>query len=1343
MQTSTENTPPPGQLLQEKWADFQDPLQAMFEEGKKQFLEGHFKAAFSWFDKVLTAKYSALRMHNRLAIFPAPALEDDALEHNIFHTAMNEVILCPLPTSGIEDWRLEAQKMYKTALDYCAENNSEQALLWYEEAARRGHSSAQYEAGKCYLLGTGVEQDVWKGIAYLLSAAIAQNTKAYNFLSVCYQDGLLIKKNEQDNILLEKNEEKACQYLHATFFYGYLPENQYSAPNHVRCALLGHTALTKKHLPEIAKIYSMQALLLAPLSMMAIKNIKMVFEAANQQAQYYLFISEHFKKHHVFNREPNAILFPDAEFLEHLYDIALDEYQQGNIELTMNLLDLVFKQNRLVAWDKCNARNDCLTNLSDPQYLAERITMAGQKNLYLLAVCYYEAFVLLNTNESFLWPIYKDLTCLLQRTTSKSDEIIKRLAERALSRNGQFNLAKIYYTHLQIRDLEAKYAVIACDIKLGNQAQVKEGLVLLMKAKSPNQEDIGKRIDNFLRMADKSEKDTPDEHEFSKLIGNWAFNQTWYTLAIHFYGYATHIKYDFPSAYFNMAQCYRALNDWLPAKAFYAMTMALDPLYLKAYLGLMECLFRQEGSLLVAYWKKPELQSNPLKEDLQKAIIQASYNREAWAVYLVKKLDLHSNSLPISLKPLVEPVIQAAQPVVELVKQIPPMAQPVIEQPLISVPKIAKSRKKKKTTKKNDWQELFHHCRDVPTFAALIKKLEKSPFIPQDVPAFVAACIISHQETDQVFMVEIVENSGLREVMEAVQNQIALLTVVQEEVAVIPTQEIPVQIPVEIPSEIKEPSVKNHYKPGSKDDNFLSSISHSVYRQRSISITCQAEVVYPVSQFAAKYREGNKAFEAKDFQKSLSCYLEAEKLMGLPIILHQKIISCALKLAGDTEPEMKKYLSLALHYLQKIKGKRASHDQTILSFLEYFTLRKHFESAYIFMEQGGERLQKLVETMANQHNWANILQVGFRQYVKKQGQMAQMVVNLDIKPPLPLADEYLVGEHYDYGFGVAADFEKAFTYYEIAARKNDVTALMRLAFCYQHGGLGLQPNLHKALHYYRRAASLNCGEAWLALGHFYAEGNCVEQDLDIAAQCFQSAAHLQNFPGQYEWGMYLSYAPLASHNSFLGQFCIEAAACQGFEPAIRWLACDAEYFKYRIEVLIESGKYQSAFMHCHVVLQWEKEWKEGKAILAHCQDMLDLRKDDVGAQVTIPEVLFAPSQEIAGKNLVQLSLFRRKETAQVIPCVMVHNATLSANIEQGLPSTSALKKIYRELMNTVLEQLDDQSFAYTYDIANSPEKMVHTLLIYDAVALRSMIDFLGQKGVNLQYIVDSSLTLSK
>lgn len=1346
--------------LQEKWAEFQAPLQAMFEEGKKQFLEGHFKAAFSWFDKVLTAKYTALRMHNRLAIFPDPALEDDSLKH-FFHTTMHEVILCPLPTAGIEDLSLTTQEMYKAAENYRAENNPAQALRWYEEAARRGHSSAQYEAGKCYLLGTGIEQDVWKGIAYLLCAAIAQNTKAYNFLSVCYQDGLSIGKNELGNILLKKNEEKACQYLHATFYYGDLPENQNSAPNQVSCTLLGYTAVTKKRLPEIAKIYSMQALLLAPLSIQAIQNIKMVFEAANKQSEYYLFIFEHFKKHHVFNRQPDAILFPDAEFLEHLYDIALDEYQQGNIEMSMNLLDLVFKQNSLVLWNKYNVRNKCLTNLSNPAYLMQQITMALQKNLYFLAVCYYEAIVLFTTSESLLRPVYKDLTRILQNANSNSDEIIKRLAERALSRNGQFNLAKIYYTHLQIRDVEAKYAVIACDIKLGNQAQVKEGLGLLMKVKSPNQEDIGKRIDNFLRMADKSEKETPDEHEFIKLIGNWAFNQTWYTLAIHFYGYATNIKYDFPPAYFNMAQCYRALNDWFSARTFYAMACALDPFYLKAYLGAMECIFREDPKKLVAYWERPELQSNPVKENLQEAIIQASNNREAWAVFLVKKSGLKSDSLPISLQPVVEPVApqpvvelvtQAPQPVAEPVKQALSIAQPDIEQSLTRVPQIAKSRKKKKITKKNDWQDLFHHCRDVPTFAALITKLEKSSFIPADVPAFVAACIINNQEKDQVLMVEIVENSGLREVMEAVQNQ---------DIAALPVQEMSVEMHAQ--------PVKWLYKAGAKDDDsLLSAKPYPIKRQRHPSIVYQPlhknprwVLDYPPAEkdcttatiFARTDRvrvkkvvAGNEAFKAEDFQQALSCYLEAEKLGSLTAESEQNMVTCALKLAGHAYPAKEEYLIMALQYLQKLLEKKPSHDHTTLGFLEYFTLKEHYESAFIFLVQGGKTLLKLVETISSKQGWANTLLIRFSQYEKKQ--MTWVADYLEIKPPLPVAVEYLVGEHYEYGLRIAADFDAALHYYHRAASKKDVTALMRLAVCYENGEWGLQQDFHKALQYYRAAASQHCAHAWYVLGNLYAEGTWVEQDLDVAALCFRSAANLQDIQGQYEWGIYLAYGSIANHNIFQGQYYIEAAAFQGYEPARRWLACDVEYFKFWIEFLMDNGKYQSAHLHCHMVLQWENEWEEGKTLLAHCQDMLDSRNANFSAPIpiSIPQVIPAQSPEVSVKNLVQLSLFKRKEAPQVIPCVSVHinNATLSVDMEQGLHVTPALKKMYRELMHTLLEQLDEQHISYTYDIKNdNSEKIVHTLMINNAAALRCMIDFLGQKGVNLQYVVDNPLALCK
>ncbi len=68
----------------------------------------------------------------------------------------------------------------------------EKAIYWYNKAAENGYEFAQYNLGRCYALGIGVEKDETKAFEYCKNSAekgcnIAQNNLGFLYESVKVQ----------------------------------------------------------------------------------------------------------------------------------------------------------------------------------------------------------------------------------------------------------------------------------------------------------------------------------------------------------------------------------------------------------------------------------------------------------------------------------------------------------------------------------------------------------------------------------------------------------------------------------------------------------------------------------------------------------------------------------------------------------------------------------------------------------------------------------------------------------------------------------------------------------------------------------------------------------------------------------------------------------------------------------------------------------------------------------------------------------------------------------------------------------------------------------------------------
>ena len=85
-----------------------------------------------------------------------------------------------------------------------------QAADWFDRAARQGLAAAQCALGLCYERGDGVEQDMWQAAAWYQWAAQQDHAEAQLRLSECYEKGRGVPKDK----------EKAAEWLYKAAQHG-------------------------------------------------------------------------------------------------------------------------------------------------------------------------------------------------------------------------------------------------------------------------------------------------------------------------------------------------------------------------------------------------------------------------------------------------------------------------------------------------------------------------------------------------------------------------------------------------------------------------------------------------------------------------------------------------------------------------------------------------------------------------------------------------------------------------------------------------------------------------------------------------------------------------------------------------------------------------------------------------------------------------------------------------------------------------------------------------------------------------------------------------------------------
>ena len=90
------------------------------------------------------------------------------------------------------------------------DQDHKQAADWFDRAARQGLAAAQCALGLCHERGDGVEQDMWQAAAWYQWAAQQDDAEAQLRLSECYEKGRGVPKDK----------EKAAEWLYKAAQHG-------------------------------------------------------------------------------------------------------------------------------------------------------------------------------------------------------------------------------------------------------------------------------------------------------------------------------------------------------------------------------------------------------------------------------------------------------------------------------------------------------------------------------------------------------------------------------------------------------------------------------------------------------------------------------------------------------------------------------------------------------------------------------------------------------------------------------------------------------------------------------------------------------------------------------------------------------------------------------------------------------------------------------------------------------------------------------------------------------------------------------------------------------------------
>ena len=102
--------------------------------------------------------------------------------------------------------------------------------------------------------------------------------------------------------------------------------------------------------------------------------------------------------------------------------------------------------------------------------------------------------------------------------------------------------------------------------------------------------------------------------------------------------------------------------------------------------------------------------------------------------------------------------------------------------------------------------------------------------------------------------------------------------------------------------------------------------------------------------------------------------------------------------------------------------------------------------------------------------------------------------------------QYLLGQCYQYPYGVVKDDKKRFEYYSLSSEQGNSIAMLSLGYCYAIAK-GTDVNKTKAFEWYEKSANLGCCLAMNNVGNYYKNGlGGVTKDMNKAREWYTKSA---------------------------------------------------------------------------------------------------------------------------------------------------------------------------------------------------------------------------------------------
>ena len=147
--------------------------------------EKNHRQALHWYR--LAARQGSQPAQDMLQALSGQAYDQQQLE-----------LLLERAEQGIRDAQYEVGRRFWNGDG--VDQDHKQAAGWFDRAARQGLAAAQCALGLCYERGDGVEQDMWQAAAWYQWAAQQDDAEAQLRLAECYEEGQGVPKDMDEAI---------------------------------------------------------------------------------------------------------------------------------------------------------------------------------------------------------------------------------------------------------------------------------------------------------------------------------------------------------------------------------------------------------------------------------------------------------------------------------------------------------------------------------------------------------------------------------------------------------------------------------------------------------------------------------------------------------------------------------------------------------------------------------------------------------------------------------------------------------------------------------------------------------------------------------------------------------------------------------------------------------------------------------------------------------------------------------------------------------------------------------------------------------------------------------------